>query len=628
MSGFAAIIRFDGQPADGAAIRRMTEVMRFRGSDGLFHHVNAGVALGHCALYTTPGAAEAPQPLFSADDLLAIVMDGWLANAEELQTALADRKARVRGLSDAELILHAYAEWGDDCASRLEGEYAIVIHDARRNRVFCLRDHLGMRPLHWHWDGRRLLIASDVAGVLAADDFERKFNTGRMAENLASECYVPDDTAWSGVHRLPLATAMVVEASGPRTWRYWTLPLDLSIRYKNEQDYFEHYREILMDSVRRASRSPVPIACEVSGGHDSSAIFALSRRLHESGRLLAPDSFGFTLAGVPGSVSDEIAFARDVGAFLGVPIHEAERSVGDIAWFERNVVADRDMPDFPNAQSMAAEAALVRAKGCKVLLDGEGGDEFAGGSGFFIHEMLREGQFATLAHELKFMRAEYGIGYVGKRVFRFGLRPFAPLWFDAALRELRRNRRPWGEHLGKGPHWVAEPVLAELAERREAARQRDDIWKIRNPSKRRLWRELCDPVYDGFRDTAARLIARFGLEMRTPMYSKRYFEFISALPETVLLRDGYGKYIHLQALQSDLPRSVLDRRSKAEFSFTFERQIESVRHVFEREIPAEAPEEVNLEGLARLWQHYLSTKEGIWELWRIYGWYRLRALKG
>ena len=67
-------------------------------------------------------------------------------------------------------------------------------------------------------------------------------------------------------------------------------------------------------------------------------------------------------------------------------------ALGEIAWFEQNIVKDRDMPEFPNAQSMVAEAALVRAKGCRVLLDGEGGDEFAGGSYYYIHEMLREGR--------------------------------------------------------------------------------------------------------------------------------------------------------------------------------------------------------------------------------------------
>ncbi|NLR69431.1 hypothetical protein HGI47_00895 [Novosphingobium sp. ERN07] len=626
MSGFAAIVRFDGRPVDEAAIRRMTVAMDFRAHDGIHHHVSDGVALGHCAFHTTPGSAEAPQPWLSADGMQGLVMDGWLANPDELRTELEARRARLRNHSDAELILHAYDQWGEDCIHHFEGEYGIVIWDGHRRKVMCVRDHLGMRPLHYHWDGLRLVVATDVAGVLAAGDFQQKPNAYRMAENLASEFYSRDETVWAGVMRMPLASAMLVGASGPRVWEYWSLPLDYSIRYKRDEDYYEQYRELLMDCVRRASRSQVAIGCEVSGGHDSSAIFALARRLKESGRLQAPDALGFTLSGVPGTISDEIDYARDVGRFLGVPIHEKARTCADISWFEQHIAMDRDMPFFPNAQSMFAEAEMMRDHGCRVVLDGEGGDEFVGGSAYFIHELLRAGRFGTLSRELQLMGKRNGLPYVAQRLFRYGLRPLAPLSFDAAMRHLHRHREPWPDHLGKGPHWVVRPLRDQLAERREQFRLSEDSWKIRNPSKRRLWRELRDPGYDAIRDINARMLARLGVEMRTAMYSRKYFEFISALPETILYRDGYGKHIHIQALQKDLPRSVLDRRSKAEFSFTFEHQFAQLAPFFEQELPAAAPEEVCPEGLASLWNTYRTSADGIWELWRIFGWYRLKAL--
>ncbi|HQS95375.1 MAG: hypothetical protein B7X90_09235 [Novosphingobium sp. 17-62-19] len=625
MSGFAAIVRFDGRPVDEAAIRRMTAAMDFRAHDGIHHHIGEAVALGHCAFHTTPGSAEAPQPWLSADGQQGIVMDGWLANPEELRAELEARRASLRNHSDSELILHAYDQWGDDCVNHLEGEYALVIWDGHRRRVLCVRDHIGMRPLHWHWDGVRLLVASDVAGVLGAEDFPQRENAYRMAENLTSEFYSRDETVWAGIMRLPLASVLLVDASGPKEREYWTLPLDLKIRYKRDEDYYEHYRELLMDCVRRASRSQVPIGCEVSGGHDSSAIFALARRLKECGRLQAPDALGFTLSGIPGTISDEIEYARDVGRFFHVAIHETPRTCPDFAWFEQNIAMDRDMPFFPNAQSMFAEAEMVRGHGCRVLLDGEGGDEFAGGSAYFIYEALRDGQFGRLAHELRLMGRRNGVRHVAHRLFRYGLRPMAPIGFDAAMRYLHRRREPWPDYLGKGPHWAARPLRDELAHRRERFRMDDEVWKIRDPSKRRLWRDLRDPLYDAVRDLSARMLARLGVEMRTAMYSRRYFEFISALPESILYREGYGKHVHLQALQNDLPRSVLDRRSKAEFSFTFERQLEQLTPLFEKEIPAAAPAEICLDGLAALWRNYRETGEGIWELWRIFGWYRLKA---
>ncbi|CAH0497582.1 asparagine synthetase B [Novosphingobium sp. CECT 9465] len=627
MSGFAAIVRFDNQPVDEAAIHRMTAAMDFRAHDGIRHEIGKTFALGHCMFHTTAESLEASQPLVSSDGGLVIAMDGWLANPDELREQLLERKARLRNRSDAELILHAYETWGEDCAIRIEGEFAFVIRDGRTNTVFCAKDHVSMRPFHYHWDGRRLVVASDIAAVLAAGDFARKLNPDQMAEQLASEFYSLDETVWTGVMRLPLASILRVDGNGPKVRRYWTPPLETSIRYKREEEYYEHYREVLLDSVRRASRSQVPVACEVSGGHDSSAIFALARRLKEGDRLPAPDALGFTLSGVPGDKSDEIEYARDVGRFLGVPIHETPRTVPDLSWFARQIEVECDMPYFPNSQSMFAEVEMVRQHGCRVLLDGEGGDEFVGGSAFVLNEMLLEGNLGGVVRELRHMKRRNGWKYAGERLFRYGFRPMAPMAFDGAMRHLRRHRQPWGEHLGNGPHWASRAILERLAEKREVAHQQDQNWKIRHPVRRRLWRELQNPFFEFLRDLSARLVARLGIELRTPMYSRRYIEFIFGLPEQMRFFDGYGKRIHLGALRHDLPESVLNRRSKAEFSFTFDRQLQPLASLFLQTIPDENRPEVCKDGLLKLYKNYEETGEGIWELWRIYGWYVLKNME-
>lgn len=628
MSGFAAIIRFDDRPVDTDAIRRMTAAMDFRAHDGTFHETGTSFALGHCTYHTTAESLEARQPLSSADGDLAIVMDGWLANPDELRAALLERKARLRNASDAELVLHAYDVWGEECAPRIEGEFAFVIHDRRRRMAFCAKDHCSMRPLHYHWDGQRLLVASDIAAVLAAGDFAQRLNPDAMAEHLASEFYSLEETVWSGVLRLPLASTLRVDAGGPVTQRYWTPPLDTTLRYKRDEDYYDHYREVLLDSVRRASRSQAPVAYDVSGGHDSSAIFALGRRLKEAGRLPAPDALGFTLSGLPGEISDEIAYARDVGTFLGVPIHERPRTGADLDWFVRHAALDRDMPYFPNWQSMFATVEMMRPFGCRVLLDGEGGDEFVGGSGYVLHELLREGNLRAVARDLRHAWQGRGLAYAARRLSHYGLRPMAPVAFDRVMRHLHRNRTLWGAHLGAGPHWVAPDVLARLAERREQARLADTTWKIRHPVRRKLWQDLQNPMFEKLRDSGARMVARLGIELRTPMYSRRYIEFIFGLPERLRLADGQNKHIHLRALRNDLPQSVLDRRTKAEFSFTFDRQLRPLAGVFLETIPHQAPPEINPEGLRQLYVNYEKTGGGIWELWRIFGWYLLASSSG
>lgn len=597
--------------------------MDFRGSDGIRHDVRRTFALGHCAFHTTAESLEADLPLASAESGLVIVMDGYLANPDELRSELQDRKARLRNRSDAELILHAFEHWEEQCVDHLEGEFAFVICDERRGTVFCAKDHAGLRPLHYHWDGKRLLVASDIAGVLAADDFAQRLNADAMAQQLTGEFYTIDTTVWSGIMRLPFASAMQVGAQGPVIRRYWIPPLESSIRYSRDEDYFAHYREMFMDCVRRSSRSQAPVGCEVSGGHDSSAIFAMAWRLDEQQQLPAPGLAGFTLAGEPGDASDEIEYARDVGRFFGTTIIEAPRVGEDRSWFVRQMARDRTMTVFPNRQSALKEYEAARQVGCRVMLEGEGGDEFLGGTDFYLHDLIRDRNWSEVRYELARTWRARGVRALGHRLYHYGLRSFAPLFVDRVAQSLRKASFRRAEHLGNGPHWATRPVRDRLKRLRLEAWRQDDSWKVRNPSSRRMWRELQYPFYEQVRDVSSRFVAQHQLEFRTPMYSRRFMEFAYGIPDTLRVRRGESKFIHLRALSKDLPQSVLQRRSKADFGLSFEKQLADMAEIFLEEIAAFSPDHICSEGLAALFENYRTTLLGHWELWQVYAWYLL-----
>ena len=127
-----------------------------RGPDGITHWHGGSAALGFCALHTTRESLSCEQPLVSDDGQLVLVQDGYLHNLEALRNELKSMGAKFRTTSDAEVVVRAYELWGEACARRLEGEFAFVIWDARRGTAFCARDHAGLRPLNYHWDGKRL----------------------------------------------------------------------------------------------------------------------------------------------------------------------------------------------------------------------------------------------------------------------------------------------------------------------------------------------------------------------------------------------------------------------------------------------------------------------------------------
>ena len=142
MSGIAAIIRFDGGPVEPGFIEKMTSAMSYRGPDGLGHWIEGPAALGQCMMRTTQESLEETQPLLNEDKSVALVMDGFLDNWEELRSELLARGARLRSRADAELVLRAYEAWGKECLAHLDGDFAVICLESSPTRgVLCARSH-------------------------------------------------------------------------------------------------------------------------------------------------------------------------------------------------------------------------------------------------------------------------------------------------------------------------------------------------------------------------------------------------------------------------------------------------------------------------------------------------------
>ena len=213
MSGIAGIIHFDGKPVETGQVEAMTAAMVYRGPDGIHHWRRGNVALGQCMLRTTPESLEETQPLTNEDSSLVLVMDGRVDNWEELRRELLGKRAVLRTRADAELVLRAYEVWGRDCLSHIEGDFALVIWDARRQQAFCARDRVGNKPFNYHWNGTTLVFSSELHPILALPWVPEVLNQGMLAEYLATEWISLDETLWQEVLRLKPSHCMI--ASGP-----------------------------------------------------------------------------------------------------------------------------------------------------------------------------------------------------------------------------------------------------------------------------------------------------------------------------------------------------------------------------------------------------------------------------
>ena len=618
MSGIAGIIHFDGAPVELGQIEQMTSAMAYRGPDGIKHWTKGSVALGQCMLRTTPESLEETQPLRNEDDSLVLVMDGRVDNWEELRRELLGRGAVLRTRADAELVLRAYEVWGKDCLAHMDGDFALVIWDARRQQAFCARDRMGNKPFHYHWNGRTLVFASELHPILALPWVEEIPNEGMLAEFLSDEWYSRDETLWSGILRLVAAHFMEVGNGEPQPKQYWQPDLWATLPYTKDEEYIDHYRELLFDTVRRLSRSHRPVAIDVSGGLDSSALFCIAERLRRTSQLPAPGIEGYALAFTDDSEANELTYARAVGEYLGVPIHEIPPSTRPLSWYAEQARAYREFPGFPNADMFLGTLEQA-AQGSRVSLTGEGGDHWLQGSRSYYAEELAQGHWATVLDCFRTDAKAVGTRQATAWLIRRGLFPLLSPALQQRLRQLVRavrGRSPLALH-----DWLTPQMQDELSLRRKLTLL-SNTQGVRTLGQRGMLETLGSAFDAQITERVERRNAHAGIETRHPFFDHRFIEFAFLTPERLRLQGDRTKVIHRQAMQGVMPPVILERKTKAEFSSVFRAQLDAMQETLTETLPRKRATWLNPQGMARLFENYQNNPHDgsvQWVLWGIYG---------
>lgn len=189
-------------------------------------------------------------------------------------------------------------------------------------RLILVRDRIGHRSLYYRHDDRGLAFATDLAALVSASGAAPPLDRRTLVERMVAECSGHEATLWSGILRLPPAHILVLDTGRCGHWRYWCPDYTAELRYARDEDYVAHYRELVFDTVRRQSRTQAPLAIEVSGGLDSSAVFAVAVQLQREGRLQAPGLVGLTIDCSEDPAANEIGHVRELARHLGQPIEE------------------------------------------------------------------------------------------------------------------------------------------------------------------------------------------------------------------------------------------------------------------------------------------------------------------
>lgn len=563
MSGIAGIVDFSGRPVYRCNLEGMTAEMAYRGPDGIGHWHDQVVGLGQCMFHTTPEALEADLPLTSRDGNLVLVMDGRVDNFEDLRRLITENRGRLRNRSDAELVLAAYGLWGEDCLREIDGDFAIAIWDTRQRHLFCGRDRLGFKPFFYHWNGTRFFFASDIAALQKCSEILSAVDETMIAQVLSDDFICQEQTIWAGIKRLPTAHRAVVTSAGIAMRKYWAPDLDNVVRYRRQEEYVEHYRELLFDEVRRASRTIGPVGCEVSGGLDSSAIFSVADALVKSGDLPARDLLGYTLKFEKGSPVDDLRCARALKNYSNRAIKEVPAARPPLDWFAEFARRHRTIVPRPNASMHTSIHSAAKEDHCQVVLTGIGGDEWLIGSRYAAAELIAGGDLGGLCGYLASLQQFHGTIAAARVLMRFGIYPLAPSSFRGFVRKIRgiSEARKTAEDI------ISPKLRKELEACRMAARSRNNGGSGDKRTKFNCHQldVLRSPFLARAKEMMELLASLEGIELRAPLSSRRMVEFCFAVPHA---RRGWGdvnRSIHRSAIAGLVPVEIEKRTTKSVF---------------------------------------------------------------
>lgn len=549
----------------------MTASLAHRGPDASGVWNSGPVGLGHRMLWTTPQSLHEQLPLTSKNGDLVITADARIDNRDELITALGLGRWSYGEMTDSELILRAYEQWGEDSPTRLLGDFAFAVWDEPRQTLFCARDHCGVKPFYYYQSPRALIFASEIKALFATGEVPRRLNPVRVADYLAQIFDDQAGTFYRDVLRLPAGHSMTIRGRDSRIQPYCGLDPSREVRLSSDEEYAEAFRERFTEAVRCRLRSAFPVGSLLSGGLDSSSIVGTARRvLAEDGRPL--HTFSAIFPGLPEAELrriDERPFVESMVAMNGLVPHyvHADRlsPLGDLArvlWHEDEAFL------APNLYMHWGLYGAAHQQSVRALLDGVDGDTTVCHGLDYLGELARGGRVRTLCREVKALATRHQAS-PRRILWQFGLKPLVPEPARQIWRVARGRRGPsWGDNT------IINPVFARRIGFAERARQlRERVRTSARTARESHWRGLTSPLLPYVLEIGDKAAAAFSLEPRYPFFDRRLIEFCLALPAEQKLHQGWTRVVMRRAMSQILPDKVCWRVGKADLSPNFARRL-------------------------------------------------------
>jgi asparagine synthase (glutamine-hydrolysing) len=612
-------------PIPEGVLDRGIRSLAHRGPDDygtiLLHDSTCEIGLGNRRLAILDLSPLGHQPMQDPDTGNWIAYNGEIYNFRELRTELEHKGARFLSQSDTEVVLKAYACWGEACLTRFRGMFALALWDANRHQLLLARDPMGIKPLYYAQAGSFFLFASEVRSVLATGLLPHRIDAAGLTNYLSFGSSYDPLTLIEGVKSLPAGHSLTWKNGFVRLSQYWDLLDDSSTqpspgpvsRY-NQNCAVNQLRPMLEEAVRMQLVSDVPVGVFLSGGIDSSALVSI---LSRGG--VKPSTFSIVFKEADFSESQ---YSQSIAAKFRTDHHEIEVSQSDVLTAIPDALGAMDLPTMDGINTFFVSRETRRA-GVKVVLSGLGGDEvFAGYSSFRTVP-----RFERLARTLNYLP-------------RISLSGMASL-FGAFAPESDQNRKLalllFDNGEGIHPYFVSRMLFTPRQRGKllrnisgsifetASASQRDCLNRALrlDPVNRVSYLESrCYMLNTLLRDSDVMSMSQ-GLELRVPLIDHQLAKTVLALPGKWKV-NGTPKRLLVNALEGSLPDEIV-HRPKRGFTLPFEHWMrQELRCEIETVLTAKrinaGPLAPLLNGaeVARVWDSFLRGAVSWTRPWSLY----------
>jgi asparagine synthase (glutamine-hydrolysing) len=558
MSGIVGIYNLDGRPVEQTNLQRMLDSIAHRGPDGSATWTDGSVGFGHRMLWTTPESLHEKLPLTNKTGDITITADARIDNRDELIPTLNLNGRPRETIPDSEIILAAYEKWGEKCPEKLLGDFSFAIWDKWKQRIYCARDPIGIKPLYYYFKGGVFRWSSEPKAIFEDKAVSKEPNLPLICLYLLNRFDEREETLYKDVYRLPASQYMIVENGKIQKGKYWDINPNYTISHETDEAYTEHYLSLFKQAVRARLRSHSPVGVLLSGGLDSSSIVCTAQVLYQEKSI--PDrgfeTFSLIFDTLP---CDERIYINEVANKWSVRSNcfTYEDHVSSVD-FEQTYQYS-DIGYFPTLISYRPVLSVAQQKGIRVMLNGIGGDDLLAGGFDHLTDLTFQGNIRKLIMQLRH-DAELSSHSPYSLFLNYCIKPLIPRPIKASIRQTLKLFRG-----GEVPTWI-NPAYFRKVEADGRLNGIPSPPKFPTRSQQRIYEGLFYGWNADAIDMQERFSAHFAIEDRYPFFDRRLVEFSLALPEEQRWHKERSKFILRQAMRGVLPSLVQNRKDKAEFS--------------------------------------------------------------